>query len=193
MDFKKRKSENLETYFRSFSVMRSIEASLQGQQQLSQEASSQDQSLGNSQFSQQISSQYEVETTALLSQDANFEAVTIKDVKERSTDIVCDLGTIDGFPSRPILKNFPDTNGRKFVSKWYSEFSWLEYSIMLDRVFCFACRHFNSGHIYARDVFSIIGFSQWKHALEKGKGLKKHDSSVDHMIAMVRIPANTVK
>ena len=54
---------------------------------------------------------------------------------------------------------------------------------MLDRAFCFACRNFNSGRTY---VISIIGFSHWKHALEKEKGLTKHDSSVDHMIAMAR-------
>ena len=81
----------------------------------------------------------------MLSKVVNFEAATIPNVGEAteasiSTDNVCDLGTIDCFPSRPILKNFPitATNERKFVSKWYSYFSWLEYSIVLERPFRFA-------------------------------------------------------
>ena len=77
----------------------------------------------------------------MLSKVVNFEAATIPKVGEASisTENVCDLGTIDCFPSKPILKNFPISNGRKFVSKWYSYFSCLEYSIVLDRAFCFAC------------------------------------------------------
>ena len=73
----------------------------------------------------------------MLSKVVNFEAAIIPNVRETSISIdnVCDLGTIDCFPSRPTLKNFPITNGRKFVSKRYSYFSWLEFSIVLDRAF----------------------------------------------------------
>ena len=57
-------------------------------------------------------------TTPMLSKVVNFEAAIIPNVGEASisTDNVCDLGTIDCFPSRPILKNFPITNGL-FVCK----------------------------------------------------------------------------
>ena len=171
---RRKKSKNLETYFQSISAISSLEASTQDQQ------------FPNSQSSLQFSSQNELETTPFSHQVDNFQSCTVNDFEEPSTENVVDLGSIDTFPSRPILKNFAITNRRKFVSKWYSGFSWLEYSIMLDSAFCFACRNLNSGRTYARDVFSNTGFSHWKHALEKEKGLTKHDNSADHMIAMAR-------
>ena len=174
MEPRRKKSKNLETYFQSISAISSLEASTQDQQ------------FANSQSSLQFSSQNELETTPFSHQVDNFQSCTVNDFEEPSTENVVDLGSIDTFPSRPILKNFLITNRRKFVSKWYSGFSWLEYSIMLHSAFCFACRNFNSGRTYARDVFSNTGFSHWKHALEKEKGLTKHDNSADHMIAMAR-------
>ena len=113
MEPKKKKIKSLEMYFQNFSVISS------------QEAITQDQLFYNSQSSLQSCSQNELETTPMLSKVVNFESATIPNVGETSisTDNVCDLGTIDCFPSRPILKNFPITNGRKFVSKWYSYFS----------------------------------------------------------------------
>ena len=41
-------------------------------------------------------------------------------------------------PIQPIIK-FPKTK-RRFVQTWYEKYHWLEYSINLDRAFCYSCR-----------------------------------------------------
>ncbi|CAF4657931.1 unnamed protein product [Rotaria socialis] len=36
--------------------------------------------------------------------------------------------------------NFPTVNGRHFRAEWYNTYPWLEYSLELNRAFCFPCR-----------------------------------------------------
>lgn len=43
---------------------------------------------------------------------------------------------------QPRDLNFPKTDGRKFRPEWYNMFSWLEYSPLDDKAFCFVCRAF---------------------------------------------------
>ena len=51
-------------------------------------------------------------------------------------------------PYQPRLRNYKITthNGKKrtYCSKWYGIHSWLEYSPVMDRMYCFVCRAF--GH-----------------------------------------------
>ena len=51
-----------------------------------------------------------------------------------------DLGTLEDGPARPVLNAYPIRNNRKFLKKWYDEYSWLEYSVNEDASYCFPCR-----------------------------------------------------
>ena len=98
------------------------------------------------------------------------------------------LGT--NSPNQPII-NFPKKsyNGhlRSFQSDWYKKFSWLDYSVNRDSVFCFACRNFSmlntSDPKFVEDIFINIGFNNWKSALSKDKGFYKHEKIASHIRA----------
>jgi len=96
-----------------------------------------------------------------------------------------DLGQSDGKPVQPKLqKHAPKQYGTKqrdFQSTWYSARAWLEFPVSLKAAFCYCCRHFSN----RRDPhFTITGFSNWQHALEKNKGFSKHAASSVHIQAM---------
>jgi hypothetical protein len=85
-------------------------------------------------------------------------------------------------PTQPILKLFPRTKFndkfRQFNSSWYKLYpSWLEYSVLNDGAFCFVCRHFS---VNPSQVFTSVGFKNWKRALEKESGFKQHETSSEH-------------
>ena len=65
---------------------------------------------------------------------------------------------------------------------WYSHFIWLEYSLELDRAFCFPCRLFGQVGQYDQSFVSK-GFHKWKDALER---FRVHQSSVSHKSAFAR-------
>lgn len=97
-----------------------------------------------------------------------------------------DLG--DHSPAQPHIVSPPKTmfgkQSRSFQTKWYSDWSWLEYSVEKDSCFCFPCRKYLSGN--DRDkVFTMEGFKNWKSATDKGKGFSKHCASKSHMLAVV--------
>ena len=51
-------------------------------------------------------------------------------------------------PCQPTDVDYPkDRFNRKFLSSWYRNFEWLEYSKTSDKAFCFYCRVFN-GQVY---------------------------------------------
>ncbi|XP_062887389.1 uncharacterized protein LOC134336819 isoform X2 [Mobula hypostoma] len=70
-------------------------------------------------------------------------------------------------PRRPALKKYPSqefgNQQRNFIRGW---FDWLEYSIMKDTTFCFACRHFLcGGHgFHSESTFTVIGYRNWPKA-----------------------------
>lgn len=71
---------------------------------------------------------------------------------------------------------------RSFKDSWYSDFPWLEYSIIKDSAFCFSCRlfcHVKSGR--GEDNFVTKGVSNWKKALEK---FRKHEMAEMHLKSM---------
>ena len=87
-----------------------------------------------------------------------------------------DLGTEN--PAQPVI-DFPksncDNHRRSFQKEWYKQFSWVEYSIERNAVFCFACLHFLPQSFHDSDpAFTSSGFKNWKKALEQGRGLFKH-------------------
>ena len=87
-------------------------------------------------------------------------------------------------PSQPIALVFPKRNfgksSRSLCPGWYRGRPWLEYSAKLDACFCFPCQKFGGNN--DRDlVFTKQGFTNWKTALEKDKGLSKHASSQCHI------------
>lgn len=71
----------------------------------------------------------------------------------------------------------------------YDSFSWLEYSLRKNAAFCFVCRLFGDrvtnrqgGNV--DDTFRRTGYTNWKKALEKGKGFNQHASSQGHRDAL---------
>ncbi|KAJ8872770.1 hypothetical protein PR048_026386 [Dryococelus australis] len=60
-----------------------------------------------------------------------------------------------------------------FQSSWYDKFSWLEYSVKQDAVFCFVCRHFAVKDNVCEDVLDH-GYSGWKYI---GNMTNKHENS----------------
>lgn len=93
-----------------------------------------------------------------------------------------DLSAIEEPPSQPHLKEFPCTvkNGKSrcFSSKWYGEFSWLEYSVKTNSIFCKMCRHFAGG---ADGPFVREGFVDWKHLRQ---ACEKHQQSKPHSLSL---------
>lgn len=49
---------------------------------------------------------------------------------------------------------------RSFNSSYYGCFEWLEYSIINDALYCFACRIYGSGS-NSEETFTKIGFKKW--------------------------------
>jgi len=92
-----------------------------------------------------------------------------------------ELADKDGQPHQPLLMSFPKTvfgkQSRSFSSKYYKEYTWVEYSQNKDAIFCFYCRDFGSGSKY-EEVFTKIGFKDWKKISEK---LNKHSKSSYHI------------
>ena len=74
---------------------------------------------------------------------------------------------------------------RRFQPSWYKDRSWLEYSVRLDKAFCFACRHFalETWAHYDR-AFAEHGINKWRKALEK---FQKHQTSTCHIRAMTAL------
>ena len=89
-------------------------------------------------------------------------------------------------PRRPLLRRYPATKvgqqDRYFNRRWYEDYKWLEYSISKDRVFCFACRHFQRpGNHGEKAAFTHNGYQNWKKATSS---FKTHNVSVEHKYAM---------
>ena len=77
-------------------------------------------------------------------------------------------------PIQPKSCLFPKTNGRRFNLDWYNKYPWIEYSILIDRAFCFSCRLF--GH-NKNDNFKKNGYKNWKDGY---RNLQAHEESISH-------------
>lgn len=107
---------------------------------------------------------------------------TSNETVSKSDTEVSDFGDHLNGPSRPIIAQYPmsDFSGTKrgFTQQFYNRFEWLEYSILKDAVFCFACRQFPSSG--KEDLFTERGLRNWKKASEK---LQKHAVSNSHLLS----------
>ena len=99
-----------------------------------------------------------------------------------------DLGALDEPPVQPKKSEYcPRMYGlklRDFKSLWFVGRHWLEFSLQSNAAFCYCCRHFAVSSDKADHAFIRVGFTNWKSALESGKGFGKHASSVSHVQAM---------
>ncbi|KAL1268636.1 hypothetical protein QQF64_033999 [Cirrhinus molitorella] len=104
------------------------------------------------------------------------------EVEFSNLQAVDDLG-IDQ-PNQVKLKQYPARMfGSKkcaFVSSWYINRDWLEYSVKADSAFCFCCRKFNVGTTRV-DAFVNAGYRNWKNANETDRGFHKHETSKEHI------------
>ncbi|KAL5246176.1 hypothetical protein ACI65C_013584 [Semiaphis heraclei] len=105
---------------------------------------------------------------------------------------VLDLSsTCDESAVQPVI-NFPRTvisgKHRCFQSSWYSKYPWLEYSITLNAVFCYYCRHFlphltvSQSHT-EKDALINRGYSDWKNISNL---TKKHENTSSHKNAVMK-------
>lgn len=87
-------------------------------------------------------------------------------------------------PYQPIVPSYPrDNEKRSFKSSWFSKpecAKWLEYSPTTNKMYCLFCYLFPQIGIIGANSQQFIsdGFSNWKHALEKSKGINKHIGTV---------------
>ena len=115
-----------------------------------------------------------------------------------SQQVIIDRYSVLG-PCQPRLSDYPcSTNGKRFNSKWFDRFSWLEYSISDNSAFCFPCYLVytcvtKSTRRGSFGAFITEGFRSWKHALESNKGLVKHHNSADHTHAVLVMESRKAK
>lgn len=99
-----------------------------------------------------------------------------------------DLGKLDGLPVQPVRPTYcPRMFGsrlRDFKSAWFAGRDWLEFSIRGNAAFCYCCRHFAVSSDKMDQRFIQGGYTNWKAALDSGKGFSKHAASVSHVQAM---------
>ena len=102
-----------------------------------------------------------VETASNSSSES--EPIDPKTVAKSPKEVSEDLGTLDSGPSRPILDKYvKNAAGRCFHSEWYKYYEWLEYSMVQNKAYCFACRHFSTSTSKSELAFRTNGFSNWK-------------------------------
>ena len=92
-------------------------------------------------------------------------------------------------PTQPRLLSYPSTEkcGQKrgCRSAWFEQYYWLEYSVLLNVIFCFACRHFGAG--WGEQSYTMGGFQNWKKAHYSDGGLPQHAKCEYHMTTMLKI------
>ena len=76
-------------------------------------------------------------------------------------------------PNKPVNTDYLQIN-----PDWFKRFGWLYYGISRDTVFCFVCiKALSKGPIFTGKVESAFvetAFRNWEKALEKNRGLLKH-------------------
>ena len=106
---------------------------------------------------------YSSPTTAAAGAVVTSEEVGIT-VTERKANL--NLGTLETGPLQPRI-HFPKSNfgdrQRSFSAKYYDTYSWVEYSVIEDKSYCFVCRQFSKGIIREQsEKFIHQGFDNWK-------------------------------
>ncbi|XP_062021049.1 uncharacterized protein LOC133737530 [Rosa rugosa] len=71
----------------------------------------------------------------------------------------------------PFIKQ--GSQQRKFQFSWFKDNPWLEYSIALDRAYCFPCFLFDTENSH-HHAFTVDGFKNWKRVCGGDNMLMKH-------------------
>ena len=93
-------------------------------------------------------------------------------------------------PVKLNLNIFPTTlmGDRRwcFRQNWYTLHPWLEYSVIMDSTYCYACRHFSTPNSPDTVFVSIPGFRNWKKKqLREMQSFSVHAKSERHKCAMI--------
>ena len=133
-------------------------------------------------------------TTVIINPDASKATESSTEIIKSSSsgDLSGPPVDIADRPGAPLVQSqniqFPSTNlsGKlwSFNSNWYRDYSWLEYSVSTDAVFCYPCRLLTTGTGKAEKAFTVNGFRDWKHASSKKGVLQLHDKCAVHRGAM---------
>ena len=75
---------------------------------------------------------------------------------------------------------------RCFQKGWYIGRPWLEYSQIIDALFCYPCRLFLVAGAGPESKWTSLGFDNWKIAMEKKKGIKLHVEWFSHLDSMLK-------
>ncbi|CAB4017495.1 Hypothetical predicted protein [Paramuricea clavata] len=98
-------------------------------------------------------------------------------------------------PHQPVLEKYPcnvmisKSKQNSFSAQWYEKFPYLEYSLSLDRAFCFASSLFGdgAGTGSAETNWSSDGVNRWDKMKSRGKAKKgklcRHFTSTSHKLA----------
>eukprot|EP00116_Pleurobrachia_bachei_P005108 sb/3465370/ len=121
---------------------------------------------------------------------------SVVDLEESSSPAIAvgkvpDVGVKSGTPKQPLGPFTPNSTTSKkktqrFLPSWYKDYKWLAYDTDLQKAFCFACIHFNTGSGNADETFTVHGFNDWPQAKGKNRGLKGHAISKVHLDAMAK-------
>uniref|UniRef100_A0A8C4N1Y2 TTF-type domain-containing protein n=1 Tax=Eptatretus burgeri TaxID=7764 RepID=A0A8C4N1Y2_EPTBU len=116
---------------------------------------------------------------------ASGSGVTVKPLPD-------DLGSERS--NQVVLQQYPghlfQNKSRSFVSSWYQTNELLEYSVQTDGAFCYPCRKFNTARGPVDSTFTVRGYQNWKHAVEKDRGFHKHATSKEHVTCVLRWKEN---
>ena len=90
-------------------------------------------------------------------------------------------------PNQPEVVNCPVVDSRRFLPKWFKDYSWLEWDSENVAAFCHPCRQIDLQGIktngFSEDAFVKRGFVNWKKALER---FAKHEKSSSHIAAVYK-------
>ncbi|KAG8645341.1 hypothetical protein MANES_10G056233v8 [Manihot esculenta] len=81
-------------------------------------------------------------------------------------------------PCQPVGHEFPFTlsreKNRRFQVAWFKDYEWLEYSVSKDKAYCLYCYLFANNNRSGGNVFTEIGFNNWK---DERRAFVNHEGS----------------
>lgn len=97
-------------------------------------------------------------------------------------------------PVQPLMQKYPGHMigkvERRFNSAWFQQYTFLEYSRVVDGAFCFYCRHFSDSD--STSAFVSSGFRAWNRATGKDpktNAFIMHRNSDEHVLSVQKYNA----
>ncbi|KAF0748949.1 zinc finger MYM-type protein 1-like [Aphis craccivora] len=134
----------------------------------------------------------EIEKESVLVKNSESECITLNHtIVPGHGNIFHDISiSKNDSPVQPELVKFPVTNGRRFNTKYYKDYEWLEYSVSKDSLFCFVCRHFGANIPSPGEMYGNYSFVNNGNNCKKWKEIKspldRHQRINRHVISMQR-------